>query len=320
MPQIVQFTHPGLEHGPDTRGSGFTSWNQGSHKRKFMRCPGDYVAANGRLIRDKELHFWGEWEPPSVVASLGKRSDRHRPLWLHEPFLPTHIPSGGASSCEPSGASCAPGCGEKGSYQNTDPFVFNGPFRYLICKQARKEFRTITGMAKLERGSMILFGSTSGKSKTESFFQLDTVFVVADWIDYSPSDLDALRKNPGVSRLYDDLVISKAFPTARKESATLRLYRGATHAEPFEGMYSFAPARESSKSPGGFPRVRLEDLDFVTNNLNSAPRYTPQERGTGKIADVRDAWKEVRKRSREQGCLEGVSFRLPAAPKSAASA
>lgn len=311
MPQVVQFTHPGRELGPDAQDSRFTSWNRGSHKRKFMRCPGDCVDENEQLIQDRELLFWGEWEPPSAVVSLGKPVDHLHPRWLHKPFIPTNTPSGGTSYCQPPIMSCGPACGDKGIYQNTDPFVFDGAFQYFICKQAKEGFSKTTGMAKLERGSMILFGSTSGNRPVESFFQLDTVFVVADWIEYSPSDLNALRKHPKVSRLYDNLVISKAFSGANKHSTTLRLYRGATHAEPFEGMYSFAPARINGRSSVGFPRVRLDNLGFITNNLNSAPRYTPRDRDKGKLSEVLHAWSVVRETSRKQGYVEGVNFRLP---------
>ena len=46
MPKIVQFTHPGKEHAPDTNKSKIKSWNTGKHKRKFVLCDGEFVHEN----------------------------------------------------------------------------------------------------------------------------------------------------------------------------------------------------------------------------------------------------------------------------------
>jgi hypothetical protein len=207
-------------------------------------------------------------------------------------------------------SSCNPRCGVAKAPQNTDPFVFENSFKYLICKQAKQGFKKSTGMARLERGSMILFGSTAGREKQSAFFQLDTVFVVADWIDYSPSDVKSLREHPEVSELYDQVVISKAFPQQLPGSCSLRLYRGATYQNQVEGMYSFSPARLKKSSSVGFPRVKLRDLPFITNNLNSAPKYTPSKPQPGFLEQVKVAWLKVRDESRSQGCVEGVRFLL----------
>jgi hypothetical protein len=303
MLEIIQFTHPGAEHGFDSTDGSHKSWNTGPHRRKFMRVIGDYVDGNNCLIRDKSLLFWGEWEPPSNVTSLGKPSVPLHPRWLHEPYLPNHIPAGAASSCAPVGGDCPGGCGKETSYQNTDPLVFDGSFKYFVCKQAKKGFSQTTYLAKLDRGSIILFGSTSGTDKIKAFFQLDTVFVVADWIEYDASDHGPLRAHSEVSRMYDNLIISKVSPPTTKHSVKLRLYRGATFDHPVGGMYSFSPARICDASPIGFPRVKLSDKQFLTNNLNSSPKSTPAS-----FDEIQEAWMEVRKESREQGCVEGVRF------------
>lgn len=316
MPQIIQFTHPGAEHGPDSPGGLHKSWNLGSHRRKFMRCQGDYVNGSNRLIKNKNLLFWGEWEPPSAVTSLGEPSAPFHPRLLHEPFLPAIMPIGRVSSCAPVGSSCKPACSETNAPQNTDPFVFDDAFKYLVCKQAKLGFRKSTGLTLLERGSMILFGSTSGRDKATAFFQLDTVFVIADWIEYSPSDLASLRAHQEVSGLYDQLVVSKAFPKQLRHTTRLRFYRGATYQNQVEGMYSFSPARVGSSSPSGFPRVRLSNLHFLTNNLNSAPKYTPAKPDPAFLAQVKLAWLTVRDETRRQGCVEGVRFSLPTVQKS----
>jgi hypothetical protein len=229
--------------------------------------------------------------------------------------MPMINPIGGAASCAPVGSSCKPACGEANGPQNTDPFVFEGAFKYLVCKQARQDFSKNTGLARLERGSMILFGSTSDRDKDTAFFQLDTVFVVADWIEYAPSDLTSLRAHPEVSDLYDQVVVSKAFPKQLRQTTRLRLYRGATYQNQVEGMYSFSPAHVGSSSPAGFPRVRLSNLHFLTNNLNSAPKYSPANPDPAFLAQVKLAWLKVRDETRRQGCVEGVRFSLPAVSK-----
>jgi len=311
MQKIVQFTHPGAEHGPDSQARSHKSWNYGAHRRKFMRATGDYVDAQNKMIQGESLLFWGEWEPPSDVECLAKRPDQFYPRWLHHPYLPAVIPTGAASGCSPAGNICDPKCTEAGP-QNTDPFVFEGAFKYFVCKQARGNFTKTTSMATLEAGSVILFGSTSGMERKDAFFQLDTVFVIKDWIEYDPSNLKSVRSHPEVSPLYDQLVLSKVFPKPAGTSIKLRLYRGATLSDPFNGMYSFSPARVCKAPAVGFQRVKLKASDFktkpngsefLTNNLQSAPKYTK-----GSTDEITSAWLEIREASRSQGCVEGVRF------------
>jgi hypothetical protein len=115
---IVQFIHPGNEHFPENPPlNNFLDWNSNEHKRKFLRSKGNYVK-NDSLIEDKELIFWGEWEPPTNVSSLHPLNDLY-PQWLHSRVLPLNIT----------------GC--FGDLQNTDPYVFDGAFRYFVCQQAR---------------------------------------------------------------------------------------------------------------------------------------------------------------------------------------
>ncbi len=316
LPSIVQFTHPGHEHGPDSTGGNSKSWNSGDHRRKFMMAEGDYAAANGRLVSDKELVFWGEWEPPSKVEALGKCPDKFHPRWLHSPYLPSAIPSpaqlpGSCSSSSKRFKACNPGCKADESnsqntkpFENTDPFVFGDCFKYFVCKQ-RKAGRP-TGMAKLEKGSVILFGSTSGRAAKDAFFQLDTVFVVGSYLEYRPCDPASLPQHPSISPDYLKAVFRMAFPGPNPNISSdlkLRLYLGATFASPENGMYSFAPARVAGKTAEGFPRVALKDLPYLTNNLNSAPRFTETEEPA-----VLQFWQEIRDISRKHGCVEGVRF------------
>ena len=308
IPQIIQFTHPGLEHCPDNPEKDNKSWNIGDHRRKFMQAPGDYVASNGRLITGKELLFWGEWEPPSKVLALSARPSKLHPQWLHFPYLPTKIPTksqsyGTCSSSSPkSRKSCATACNSDGpGYQNTDPFVFGDCFKYLICKQWSEKTGRASGLAALEKGSVILFGCTSGRTAQDAFFQLDTVFVVGDYVEYSPSDPASLPNHRLITPDYRKASFHVAFPSKKTEThpgLKLRLYFGATFSNPENGMYSFSPARVAGNAAEGFCRVPLKNLPYLTNNLNCAPKYTkttPSEMFT--------IWKEIRDISRSHGCV-----------------
>jgi hypothetical protein len=308
MPQIVQFTHPGSEHGPGSIRGNHKSWNDGPHRRKFMRAGGDYIAGNGRL-GNGELLFWGEWEPPSEVQEFASRPDDLHPRWLHSPYLPSVIPAQGRSSaCSPKAAlkpSCSPPSCAASLLQNTDPFVFGDCFKYFVCKQWKKANGKSTKLSRLEAGSMILFGSTHG-TDSDAFFQLDTVFVVADYLEYSPSNPAKLPKHSSVSDDYLKAVFRMAFPKLDPDipsNLTLRLYFGATASKRVNGMYSFAPARLAGPDAEGFSRVPLKNLPYLTNNLNSAPRVTNTSN-----TEVFQAWKQVRDLSRKHGCLEGVRF------------
>lgn len=285
MPSIVQLTHPGSEHGPDKRRGKLKSWNKGNHKRKFLVSTGSYV--DSELIQKRgKLAFWGEWEPPSVVQEFAKPLEANCPRWLHQPFLPGDLKDL-----------------EQGS-QNTDPFVFGSSFRYFVCKQIRYKKRKSTSLAKLDKGSVILFGSTKGRKRDESFFQLDTVFVVSDYIDYDTSKPADSIKNENDP--YWDIVFKREFPEPRDFSVKLRIYKGATFDKPFNNMYSFVPSRLWMDGMKGFPRLKLQNWEFLTNNLNAAPKSTGQSE-----YEIQTYWNKLRDYSRAENYLEGIQFDLP---------
>jgi hypothetical protein len=284
-----------------------------------MLSKGDYVGANNRLSKNTDLLFWGEWAPPSNVDELDAHPQKYLPHWLHRPYLPELIPSGsGVTSCSKAQANRKGGC-EGGGYQNTDPYVFDGAFKYLLCKQGTQGGAKSTGLAELEAGSLILFGSTSGRGDN-AFFQLDTVFVVADYIAYNPAKWAIDLRSTKVSAHYLAVVAQHAFRDGHP-SAAYRLYSGATYDQPVAGMYSFTPARACDSTPSGFPRVKLRRKDLpkckqvgperalITNNLNAAPRCT-EVRDQMAAAEV---WQAVREACRKQKMGEGVRFDTPVA-------
>ena len=283
--KIVQFSHPGKEHGHDKTNPNHKSWNDDEHKRKFLLSEGCYVDKNNQMQKGN-IVFWGEWEPDSDVQPLNQLKPYY-PKWLHTPYLPEILP---------------PSTGYQKIYQNTDPCVFGDYFKYFVCKQYRQKTMKSTALATLDKGSLILFGSTANNA----FFQLDTVFVVSDFIEYNPNDSNALSEYKlGV---YRDFVFKMAFPKPIGCDLTLRLYKGATFDNPFEGMYSFSPAQIWNNQTLGFPRVpltkeSLKNTKYITNNLNAAPKCS-----TSSISEIKDLWTEIRNLSRKNGCVEGVKF------------
>ena len=283
MPKIIQFTHPGPEHKPDKKGGQITSWNKSGHKRKFIETYGKFVDEGG--FGESKLAFWGEWEPPSQVTLLNQLTKEY-PRYLHRPFLPNIIPT-------PS---------EKEPYQNTDPFVFDKHFKYFICKQFKTKNKQLTSLANLEKGSIILFGSTKGKKRENAFFMLDTVFVVGDRKSYHSSmeEFPFPIQHPD----YQRLTINMTHHKVSKLDLDLSLYIGATPENPIDGMYSFSPSQQlQSKITEGFPRICLKDMEYITNNLNSSPKIsqvTSQE--------VKAFFDKILKISRACGLVEGYGF------------
>lgn len=299
MPYIVQFTHPSGEHGPDKGNPEFRSWNTGSHKRKFLLSSGTYIDKNGPH-KDELLVFWGEWEPPSAVSKLTQpeksvwkiTGKEECPKWLHRPIVPEVTPKSS---------------GYQQSYQNTDPFVFENPFKYFVCKQYKPKNLQITPLSFLDKGSLILFGSTKGKEKDSSYFMLDTVFVVSDYIDYNPQHTHRVQDGR-ISKMYHEVVYKMAFPSLTGYSLNLRLYFGATYEAKIHDMYSYSPSMLYNKDNYGFPRVVLKDIEYITNNLNSAPNL--QKKRNFSLEEVHMFWVKIREISRNHGCVEGVKFDL----------
>lgn len=285
MPSIVQFMHPGRECGPDKpKLNNHKNWNTLNHRRKFLCSDGDYIKDN-KLFKNK-LMFWGEWEPTSHVKILNQNENPLNPKWLHTPYLPEPIPN-------------------SKDLQNTDPFIFENEFKYLLCQQFRQKPRlSQTQLAKhLDCGSLIIFGSIGNAKKPDAFFQLDTVFVVAKSIVYNP--LKVPLNLPQISQSYFDIVYSKAFPSNQPD-LDLCLYSGATFKNQINGMYSFVPSKLFNNKGIGFPRIGLTNRDvmYISNNLSQGFKIT-----NGLCSkQIETIWQTIVKKSREQDCVEGIGF------------
>jgi len=276
---FVQFLHPGGEHRPDH--NDVKEWNRGTHKRKFMRL-------SGRCVRRGKIHegdvlAWGEWEAQSTVIQRIEDPVPHGPRYVFRPYY--SLPK---------------------SYrglQNTDPFIFEG-FQYTGCQQ-----HTVKGPTQLRFlnfGSVILFGSHVADQ-----FALDTAFVVDHWVDF---DQPSQSLRTSVSKGFWNVTLAALFanrPKGRgcsKTARSLRLYFGAIHQKPVEGMFSFFPARPCKEAPNGFARPIIDIPGIVNGSLKQGKRLNRQER----LRDVVPLWERVCRQVEAQGCWLGVHADMPA--------
>ena len=305
----VQFTHPGGEHTVSRKEkvTGIKEWNYGPHRRKYLKALGQYMTNDGSLSPKQELLFWGEWEPTSRFGLVASSvATGVVPKYYHEPFL-----------CVRAGSLVVPpfyngkfvtgknGNKEPLKRQNTDPFVFGDCFLYSCCKQRRcmkkSSVTQFTKMGDLDRGSLILFGSTISPKQGGPYFVLDTVFVVADYNEYysgtAQKDLAGI-----VPKDYYEIMGFKGWSPHNN----FILYRGATVAKPVNGMFSFVPCKPCASGNVGFPRVKLTSSDIpsvISDNLNASPKFSGDS-----VILPKNCWNQVCAIVKKQGFEMGVNF------------
>jgi hypothetical protein len=229
--------------------------------------------------------LWGEWEPPSRVTKRW-RPEPDLPTYLHEPLL-SPLP-------------------DRPKLQNTDPMVFGRAFRYSNCKQWHEKHGKPRGLQDLEPGSVILFGS-----KREGFveFVLDAVLVVGSpGRPYAPRNPDALADE---SFLRQTIVEPLRTFGDRARGWAFTLLSGATPDDPVEEMYSFVPCKPiGDDGPQQFNRPVIDLPRFINpRNWRAQAGYTTRDRVP--ISDARDAWTEVVRQVRGQGCSLGFDLAEP---------
>jgi hypothetical protein len=291
---FVQFPHPKDEPPPSAfvtvrqdqselgnshalAGRLIMPWNttKRQHFRKFLISPGRYVL-DGSAAVDGEMVFWGEWEPPSEIATTWPTNPNGRlPRNLHRPFWSRPATVG---------------------LQNTDPWVWGDCMIYSNCKQAQVSLRRLT------RGSVICFGSTFGDE-----FCADTVMVIASAEPWDPHDLDGLDASGAFHTCTGETVAGD--PSCGPD-ADLILYRGATFEEPVDGMYSFVPAMLVTSPLPRFarPPVRLPGL--INTTSTRGPRGAPHPLP---YSQVQQAWESLRRQVMNAGLVLGVHLETPRA-------
>jgi hypothetical protein len=274
MLAVVQFIHPGGEHGEDERGLKY--WNQGAHRRKFVVTPGRCATTDGGEEDVSDLAFWAEWEPPSTTERLSP-GGAGLPRFVHRPAaIPVPLPP---------------------RRQNTDPWVFSDPFRFTLCQQVTKHGPT--QLRFLRRGSVILFGSYVGGA-----FALDTCFVVGGFDDVTPRSFSSLEASLDATYVAATFALLEPHIQA---GGSLRLYHGATPGQPVEGMFSFFPAQQLSSQPNGFARPIVTLSDVVTSHLTQGRRQTT----VATTSDAAAVWRRVVAQVEEPGLRLGTSASVP---------
>jgi hypothetical protein len=276
--KLVQFIHPGGEHGDD--GKGLKAWNRDAHRRKFVQGTGRILGGTGV----ESLQFWTEWEAQSRVRPI-EHPIENGPRFLHRPYYVSPDSYAGL--------------------QNTDPFVFGG-FFYSVCQQHADGHAT--QMQHLARGSVILFGS-----RIDDHFAVDTVFVVDRAIWHCAKNFKSVLRNIVPSE-YLDVALKPIYtepacgsgPRCNEEEC-FRLYVGATKELPVEGMFSFFPTKPANQAKHGFARPCVQLNERITDALSQHRKATP----VPSMVAMRSLWEEVLTQVQNQGLSIGVLADLP---------
>ncbi|SFE54140.1 hypothetical protein [Sunxiuqinia elliptica] len=299
--KFIQFMHPSWEHGFKSKNGDIfpnKQWNKLSHKRKFVKQSGFLLDSLNDTPKESDIDFWCEWEPNSIVEkeletninlSRIKSNYTGLPKFLHGELFYSKLDSN---------------LGRK----NTDPCVFGKTFKFFLCQQTRKKSkknpeRIQTQLAKLEKGSIILFGSHKQNSKTkERLFIVDTVFVVDDWIEfYSKEDFKNIN-DTRICKGYKDICIN----FLDKLPITRRLYFGATYENQVNGMFSFVPCKKSGNNYG-FERPVIILKDRVNSNRNTGFKQST----INNIDESKAIWNNIVKQIFKQDLKIGWGFKMP---------
>jgi hypothetical protein len=224
-----------------------------------------------------DLVLWGEWEPPSQIVRRWSKDGR-LPRALHRPFWA--VPA------------------ENGFRQNTDPWIWGEEMFYSCCKQTVGDDDRPTSLQRLTPGSVICFGSTLAGE-----FCVDTVFVVASSEPWVASDASELAAD-------EAFIACTVESVASSPEANVRfiLYRGATFDRPFEGMYSFVPARRADDPAPRFQRPAIEAPELINPASRQAPRGSKRSLSSDRVAN---AWSEIKNQVIDAGLLLAVALETP---------
>ena len=195
--------------------------------------------------------------------------------------------------------------------------IFGQRFLYSNCGQPKRP-----GLRQLDRGSVIAFGS-SKKPDGGWRWMLDTVLVVKDFKDYPWSDARSALRDWASSTFLDvtigPLTGDAGQPTPEGCAPTpppvcastgdlLRLYRGATPDDPFDGMFSFFPA-SPARGDSGFKRPFIElPADYLNPRSAQSPKGLRRNRTPD---ELRGLWNRLVAQVRDAGLVLGTHAELP---------
>jgi hypothetical protein len=149
---------------------------------------------------------------------------------------------------------------------------------YYHCK-----IGTYNILRNLTCGDIVVFGS-----KLAGNFVVDTVFVVADQVSV---------EDPALCQLFAQ-ANGGHFPGGPRD-----VYRGATFANPVDGMFSFFPAFPcADRTPMPFPRPTLQLLTYpglINQNLGRGLKHTT-------IPNSQPVWLQIVSEITRQGKVLGL--------------
>ena len=298
-------------------------WNNGSHRRKFLKCPGEFVdriqnvhhnELRFSLPQKSELLFWGEMEFPTAVHKINNPEiDSKYPHYIHEPIAQKRLQFDAdneeqlyklyGSAFENDGTVFYDA---SMGYQNTDPYVFGDYFSYSCCKQNRNG--KPVKLQRLLPGDVIIYYSTEKNS-----FMIDTVFVVGEVVGrYKRNYYDEIK--PYITEMYNQTVILPALYGSGlniDNKAEFTLYHSATYNNPVNGMFSYFPCRLSSEGfAKGFPRFEL------CNGKLTDDIQIKQKQGFGILETkgqnhIKDIWMILTEQITQSGFLLGIQADEP---------
>lgn len=283
MKAIVPFLHPAQE-AKLTMNNFHSAQRNHSAKpsRKLLKVEGNSITSDG-VIHMGHHSAWAEWGSQSKIHQLSSGGDYNS--FIHEPYLDLTQPT---------------------PNHPLDPYIFGSNFNYTACQQTRGN--STTKLAELDRKSIILFGS-----KIQGAFRMDTLFVVADYVDYTLGRIDKLFAKTTITDTLRLVTIEPLLLKAKKEQLDLkrRFYIGANYEQrnEFDGMFSFVPCKSfnSENESRSLFKQPLIDIQGIINH----------ECGQGfKInncgeAQLKNYWSNILNQCFQQGLYAGVSFGNP---------
>lgn len=245
MPKCVAVYHPfrEIDYG-DAWTNDKRTWQ---HGRKYIYAFGSCIDGLEEQPHRAMLYFWAEYEAPTIASDINQpKSDKIFPRVLHH--IEKNVPIN--RTVEP--------------WQNTDPFVFNGPFIYSNCRQDNRILR------ELDRGDILLF-----VSRHKSRYYLDTVLVIHRIYDPIPFSAGTWCRTYRGCEAFERVTgrqIDYYYKYEKKEWVT---YTGRTFGkEPF----SYVPCWRTSPDEG-HPRmeIQLQDLESDTRRQFKILSGNPKE-------------------------------------------
>ena len=341
MAKLIQFTHPQVEHTPlasSIKGKQTPyhfPWNNGTHKRKFLKGKGKYLLGsleNWQECEKDDLCFWceAEWDTSCRPINDIPKSNQMLPS-----PMPTFVHSFVSKGRERPGKNGV----------NTDPYIFGDYFKYTLCRQENHP-----SLRKLKQNDIIIFGSymkcLSQNSPTMFAFFVDTVFVVNNTVrnipqgiipsksiikqsnglitpDYYRRTLERLSSydvsstnscaETNINITYEDSCScncsSRKPSNSSNQLPSLSLYSGIMYSSTNNSLFSFVPIRPDSQC---YPRPLLNSLMVKDANGKMVNAIKPNPGPTGikitEISSPQQVWCEIVKHFLKQGYSLGVDF------------